>query len=62
MISNFWVETGKVVNEMIRRSKLMNHTGRYSPLSQNVWCAGTGFRDNLDLLLTHEIGASGGSH
>ncbi|KAM6493857.1 putative AAA-ATPase domain containing protein [Amanita muscaria] len=29
-------------------------TGRYSPLSQNLWRAGQGFRDNLDLLLTQK--------
>jgi hypothetical protein len=49
-ISNFWVETGKI-NETIRQSKLTNYIGRYSPLSQNLWRAGAGFRDNLDLLL-----------
>ena len=32
----------------------MNHAGRYSPLSQNIWRAGPGFRDNLDLLLTQK--------
>lgn len=29
-------------------------TGRYSPLSQNLWRAGPGFRDNLNLLLTQK--------
>jgi len=29
-------------------------TGRYSPLSQNLWRAGAEFRDNLDLLLTQK--------
>ncbi|KAF8909711.1 hypothetical protein CPB84DRAFT_1438611 [Gymnopilus junonius] len=29
-------------------------TGRYSPLSQNLWRAGQGFHDNLHLLLTLE--------
>ena len=52
-ISNFWVETGKI-NETIRRSKLTNYIGRYSPLSQNIWRAGAGFRDNLGLLPTQK--------
>ena len=33
---------------------MTNCTGRYSPLSQNLWRAGQGFRDNLDLLLTQK--------
>jgi hypothetical protein len=53
MISNFWVDTGEI-HAAIRQSKLMNHLGRYSPLSQNLWLAGPGFRDNLDLLLTQK--------
>ena len=53
MISNFWVEIGKI-NKMIRRCKLTNFTGRYSPLSQNLWRASPEFRDNLDLLLTQK--------
>jgi hypothetical protein len=32
----------------------MNYIGRYSPLSQNIWRAGAGFRDNLDILLTQK--------
>jgi len=31
-----------------------NYIGRYSPLSHNLWRAGAGFRDNLDLLLTQK--------
>jgi len=33
---------------------LTNYIGRYSPLSQNLWRAGAGFRDNLNLLLTQK--------
>jgi hypothetical protein len=54
MISNFWVETGTRMDETIRKSKFMNCTGRYSPLSQNLWRASPGFRDNLNLLLTQK--------
>jgi hypothetical protein len=53
IISNFWVDTGEI-HATIRRSKPTNHLGRYSPLSQNLWLAGPGFRDNLDLLLTQK--------
>ena len=52
-VSDFWVETGKM-NEIIRKSELTNCTGRYSPVSQSLWRAGQGFRDNLDLLLTQK--------
>ena len=57
-ISNYWVETGSKINENNQevRTELTtrNSTGRYSPLSENLWRAGPGFRDNHDLLLTQK--------
>ena len=50
---NFWVETGKI-NETIRKSQSTSCTGRYNLLSQSLWRAGQGFRDNLNLLLTQK--------
>ena len=52
-ISDFWAETGKT-NKTRRRSKLMNHVGQYSPLSQSLWRGSPKFRDKLDLLVTQK--------
>ena len=54
MVSNFWVETGKIKANQGGGSKLMNFIGRHSPLSQNIWRASPGLRDNLDRLLTQK--------
>jgi hypothetical protein len=49
-VSNFWVETGKVIG-LIKWLDLIDLTGRYSPLSQMIWCASADFRFKLDTLL-----------
>jgi len=52
-VSNFWVETGTAIG-IISWLDLMDLTGGYTPLSQQLWRANADFRSKLDILLTQK--------